>query len=314
MTEQDTIDATDSTVVEENQTEGNLSDNDLVNLFNQEEVQEDPQESTELSGETEDESQPVLSQSNDEDIEDIEEDTAEEVPKSVQKLLKQVSKLTARAKSSEEKNQELQDQLKSLSEKTVESEANTTHPEISKVKTLEELEVLKAEAQQAKRWAMSNLGKSYVEENGKEYTDDEIRAIFSRSDEYLTELIPEREKFLMSRTESKTRAKNSFPFLNQEGSQEYELYHQIKKSPQYKVLDQLPNAEFVRGVIVKGVLKMREEETITKARTTKSKKAPPPAMPASDAVPRRTRQQDSSKILGKENITEENLTAFLLNS
>jgi len=314
MTNESDAEVTSESVTEENQPEGNLTDNDLVNLFNQEKVQEDPTPSAEYSEEAEDTPDPVLSQSNDDELEDIEEETTEEVPKSVQKLLKQVSKLTKRAKSSEEKNVELQEQLKSLMDKTVETEANTNDPEVSKVNSLEELEQLKTEAQQAKRWAMTHLGKDYVEENGKEYSGDEIRAIFQRSDEFLMELIPEREKFLTNRTESKSRAKSAFPFLQKEDSQEYELYQQIKNSDQYKVLEQLPNAEFVRGVIVKGVLKMKEEEMIAKAKPTKAKASPPMGEPSSEASPRRNRYKDSAKILGKENITSENLTTFLLNS
>lgn len=308
MIDEPTAEVADETATE--QSDGNISEDDLLNLI-AEPTEVQPEE-IEESEETE----TVLSQSNDDILDPAQEPVEEDdMPKSVKKLLKQVDRLTARAKSSEEANAKLLEKLDSINQEP-KTESEGIDQEISKIHTIDDLNKLKKEALSAKKWAMQNLGKDYVTEGDKEYSDDEIREIFVRSDEYLTELIPEREKFLHAKQESGSRAKQSFAFLAQPESAEYKLYQQISESPQYKALEQLPNAEFVRGVIVKGVQKMQEEQGKQTSLRTAKAKPNPPVLPESDSLPpsKKSKTVDKSKVLGKGNITEDALTKFFQQS
>lgn len=307
MTDTETAEVADEIATE--QSEGNISEDALTNLLVEPTELPEPVQTEEVEESEEPES--VLSQSNDDILED-ETSSEDDMPKSVKKLLKQVDRLTARAKSSEEANAKLLEKIESLQQQPVQNDSEGIDQEISKIHSISDLEKLKKEALTAKKWAMSNLGKDYVTEGDREYSDDEIRDIFVRSDEYLTELIPEREKFLKAKMESGSRAKQSFAFLSHEDSPEYKLYQQISESPQYKALEQLPNADFVRGVIVKGVQKMQEEQSKVASLKTAKAKANPPILPESDSAPpsKSSKADKRNKILGTGNISEEALTKF----
>ena len=218
MTDTETAEVADEIATE--QSEGNISEDALTNPLVEPTELPEPVQTEEVEESEEPES--VLSQSNDDILED-ETSSEDDMPKSVKKLLKQVDRLTARAKSSEEANAKLLEKIESLQQQPVQNDSEGIDQEISKIHSISDLEKLKKEALTAKKWAMSNLGKDYVTEGDREYSDDEIRDIFVRSDEYLTELIPEREKFLKAKMESGSRAKQSFAFLSHEDSTEYKL-------------------------------------------------------------------------------------------
>ena len=96
--------------------------------------------------------------------------------------------MTARAKGAEEEAAALKEQIETLkSQPKQEAEQVEGKPALDKVQSLQDLETLRKEAVAAKKWALQNIGKSYVEVDGREYDDDEIRNILTEAEEYLSE-------------------------------------------------------------------------------------------------------------------------------
>ena len=167
MTDTETAEVADEIATE--QSEGNISEDALTNLLVEPTELPEPVQTEEVEESEEPES--VLSQSNDDILED-ETSSEDDMPKSVKKLLKQVDRLTARAKSSEEANAKLLEKIESLQQQPVQNDSEGIDQEISKIHSISDLEKLKKEALTAKKWAMSNLGKDYVPEGDREYSDD----------------------------------------------------------------------------------------------------------------------------------------------
>ena len=275
-------------------------------------------ETPEADAEEESEVADVLSKSISEDEEEEEsepEEEAAEEPKGVGKLLKQVNKLTARAKGSEEMVAGLRAEIAALKAQPAE-QAQTPQgsPALEEVATLENLHQIREEALAAKKWAMSHIGKDFVEEGEKEYSGDEIREILSAADEYLTEKIPQRATFLQERGQWTADAKATFPYLETQEGPDYESFLQMRNGARYKhVLDGLPNGDFVAATLARGVKALKEDQ---KAKGKgKRKKAPPSTMEDSVAPPtdsKETRKQKKRAAkLGKGVVSQSQLAAYL---
>ena len=202
---------------ENNQVRGPLSVEDLAASFvEQVETDQEAQQADEAKAEvtetpeeaeaSADQDEDVLSQSvteeseeeeteEDTEEEEVEEEVEEETPKAVGKLLKQVGKLTARAKSAEETVESLKSEIQNLKQSGG-SQSSASQPELENIQSFEDLENLKREAQAAKKFALQHIGKDFVEIDGKEWSDDDIRNILTQADEYLTEKIPQRSEYL----------------------------------------------------------------------------------------------------------------------
>lgn len=328
----ETIEVADSPATETNEI-ANLSEGDLLNFLSNESTEEQVAEPTDESGGEETESEAVLSQSEldtnesdetseesgvnseEESDEESDDEPNEEQPKSVQKLLKQVNRLTARAKSSEELVESLKDEVSKLTiEKKVEE-----NPTIEEVTTAQDLEQLRQEALSAKKWARKHEDENYVQEGDKEYTREEIKRIRDNAEEHLDELIPEREKFIRSKQQSDALLQQDFKFINSDKeSFEGKLWKSILNDPKLKVLDKLPNGNYLKALMVEGAtnLQRAKQPVKTKAGVKSTRpKPPPPSSPNSDVSPpsRNTGSETDrrKKILGESNISEEQLTAFL---
>lgn len=324
------IEVADSPATETNQPT-NLSEGDLLNFLSDEPTADQVTETTDDSAGEETESEAVLSQSesddtdevedeqHSEDTEDPEEDTDDdpepEQPKSVQKLLKQIGRLTARSKSAEEAVDALSQQVESMKlEKKVES-----NPTIEEVTTAKDLEQLRKEALSAKKWARKHEDEDYVQEGDKEYTREEIKRIRDNAEEHLDELIPEREKFIRNKQQSDTLLQQDFKFINSDSeSFEGKLWKSILNDPKLKVLDKLPNGNYLKALMVEGASNLQKSKQPVKSKgklKPSRPKPPPPLSPNSDVSPptRNTRSDTDrrKKILGESNISEEQLTAFL---
>ena len=70
--------------------------------------------------------------------------------------------------------------LKSSPQKQSES----SQPALEEVQDFQSLETLRKEAVAAKKWALQNIGRDYVESGGKEYSDDDIRNILTQAEDY----------------------------------------------------------------------------------------------------------------------------------
>jgi hypothetical protein len=328
------------TGAEDNQAQGPMSMEDLAASF-VDQVEQDQKasddeakaEQTESSKQAEaSEEEDVLSQSISEKEEDTEEETEqedeeieeeeseEEPPKAVGKLLKQVNKLTARAKSAEENADALKAEIESLKSNSQPSEQATGQPELENVQNFEDLKKLQKEAQAAKKFALQNIGKDYVEANGKEYSDDDIRNILTQADEYLTEKIPARQNYLKEKAQWQQDTIATHPWINQDDESaeaRKELFGGLKS--QYgHVLENLPNGDFIAATLVRGIEAIKSDQ---KAKTAPKKKAvakpktPPPtdggnaSPPIENANIRKQKQKEAIKRKGP--LSANDLAAFL---
>ena len=268
-----------------------------------------------LQFETEEESE---EESEEEVEEEGEAEEAEsEPPKAVGKLLKQVNKLTARAKSAEENAEALKAEVDAL-KANPQSATEPQKPALEEVNTFEELESLRKEALAAKRWSLQHIGKDYVEADGKEYSDDDIRGILTQAEDYLTEKIPERAQHLQSQAQWAKDTLATHPWIEKSEGFEVrkEIFEQIKG--QYsQVLGSLPNADFVAATLARGVEAIKADHAKAgKAPAKKRKaKAPPPSEIGDSSPPVQTAATRSTvekaKILERKTLSENDLAAFL---
>jgi hypothetical protein len=205
---------------------------------------------------------------------------AEPQSKAVGKLLKQVNRLTARAKAGDE----LVDTLKSEIASLKSSPQKSSQPALEEVHDFQSLETLRKEALAAKRWSLQHIGKDYVEVDGKEYADEDIRNILTQAEDYLTEKIPERAQYLQSKSQWQQDTINTHPWISDKvdtdiAEERRSVLGQIK-SQYADILKSLPNGDFVAATLVRGVEAIKQDQA---AKTAKLKakriaKAPPPTM------------------------------------
>jgi len=320
----------DVQVVDNNTTEakeGNLELSDLAGFLNQgneEVVQDQVAETTEQSEESveaevednvlsqsEEESEEIEEESDESDESEIDDAEDPNLSKKDRKFLKQISRLTARSKTAEEQVAQLQAQVNSMQLETKVKE----NPGIEEITTIEELEKLREEALNAKKWARANEDEDYVTDGDKEFSRKEIKQIRDKAEEHLEELIPERMKFIQMKTNSEQLALKDFPFISDQDSESFKLLQTMIADKQFKPLDKLPNGLYLRALMVEGVnsLKARQNPKNIKPKKVIPK---PPSMPGNDDVSPSVRNKNSDqdrrkKILGDSNITRDQLTAFL---
>lgn len=298
----------------------NLSSDDLLNFIASEPVAEESTEEevttdeTGVETESEDGNEEVLSQLEDqEEVEDGEdqEDQEEEdkTPKSVQKLVKQIGKLTARAKSAEENYQAIQAEVSAL--RKTESEEKAQSASVSEVETFEQLEELRQQAIGAKKWARKHEDESFVEEGGQEYTKEQIKEIRDNAEDHLDEAIPARMKFLQERAQSDQQALETFTFLKDSDSPESELLQQINANERFKVLDTLPNGLYIKSLIVEGCKSVRTKSSKPATKQVTKKVPKVLSEPPSEVSPPVRKVKNKSSVLGKGNVSEDQLIAFL---
>ena len=326
---------------ENNQVRGPLSVEDLAARFvEQVETDQEAQQADEAKAgvtETPEEAEAsadqedVLSQSvteeseeeeteEDTEEEEVEEEVEEETPKALKKTLKQISRLTARAKSAEETVESLKSEIQNL-KKSGGSQSQPAQPELENIQSFEDLENLKREAQAAKKFALQHIGKDFVEVDGKEYSDDDIRNILTQADEYLTEKIPQRSEYLREKSEWSRDTINTHPWMDSSKDDDIsesrrETYNQLRN--QYgNVLDNLPNGDFIAATLVRGIEALKSEQTAkAPKKVVKKRKAPPPT-DGGDASPpienSATRKQNKkAKILDRKGpLSANDLAAFL---
>jgi len=239
--------------------------------------------------------------------------------KAVGKLLKQVNRLTARSKSSEELVETLKSEIASL-KSNPQKQSESSQPALEEVQDFQSLETLRKEALAAKKWALQNVGRDFVESDGKEYSDDDIRNILTQAEEYLSEKIPERAQYLQSAQQWQQDTINTHPWIQETvdtdiAEERRSVLGQIKS--QYSdILKSLPNGDFVAATLVRGVEAIKADQA---AKTAKPKakrvaKAPPSSMgdsspPVQTSATRKT--ANKQKILERKQLSENDLAAFL---
>ena len=326
---------------ENNQVRGPLSVEDLAASFVEQvetdqeaqqadeakaEVTETPEEA-EASADQEDVlSQSVTEESEEEETEEdteeeeVEEEVEEETPKALKKTLKQISRLTARSKSAEELVEKLKAEIDTLKQSGG-SQSPASQPELENIQSFEDLENLKREAQAAKKFALQHIGKDFVEVDGKEYSDDDIRNILTQADEYLTEKIPQRSEYLREKSQWSRDTINTHPWMDSSKDDDIsesrrETYNQLRN--QYgNVLDNLPNGDFIAATLVRGIEALKAEQSAkAPKKVVKKRKAPPPT-DGGDASPpiensTTRKQKEKAKILDRKGpLSVNDLAAFL---
>lgn len=247
------------------------------------------------------------------------EESGDEPPKAVGKLLKQVNKLTARAKSAEETAEALQAQIESL-KTSPQKQSEPSQPALEEVQDFQSLETLRKEAVAAKKWALQNIGRDYVESGGKEYSDDDIRNILTQAEDYLSEKIPERAQYLQASQQWQQDTINTHPWISEtvdtdQAEERRSVLGQIKS--QYSdILKSLPNGDFVAATLVRGVEAIKADQAAKSAKPKAKRvaKAPPTSMgdsspPVQTSATRKT--ANKQKILERKVISENDLAAFL---
>jgi len=259
-----------------------------------------------------------------EEIADEEESTEESgdnepQSKAVGKLLKQVNRLTARSKSSEELVDTLKSEIASL-KSSPQKQSESSQPALEEVQDFQSLETLRKEAVAAKKWALQNIGRDYVESGGKEYSDDDIRNILTQAEDYLSEKIPERANYLQASAQWQQDTINTHPWISDKvdtdiAEERRSVLGQIK-SQYADILKSLPNGDFVAATLVRGVEAIKADQA---AKTAKPKakrvaKVPPSSMgdsspPVQTSATRKT--ANKQKILERKNLSVNDLAAFL---
>ena len=338
MAETTTTEASGTTTEAETDTQGPITNLEQLTASFVEKVEESEEAQQEAEASTESETQPeadaesdekdVLLQSTEEESEEESEEVVEEEeeeaeeaeaepPKAVGKLLKQVNKLTARAKSAEENADALKAEIDAL-KANPQSTTEQAKPALEEVNTFECLESLRKEALAAKKWSLQHIGKDFVEVDGNEYTDEQIRGILTQAEDYLTEKIPERAQHLQSQAQWAEDTLATHPWIKEsEGFESRkEIFDQIK-SQYSNILGSLPNADFVAATLARGVEAIQAENAkASKAPAKKRKaKAPPPSEIGDSSPPVQTAATratvEKSKILERKRLSESDLAAFL---
>jgi len=296
--------------VEENQTEEPSTDSDEGTEPEEVATEEDPVAVlSQDKSDDEDDSEEL-----DESEEDEDDESEDNPPKGLSKALKRINTLTAKWRSSQETVESLKEEIQELKSNSAEPKAETQKPALENVKTIQELEALRKEALAARKWGLANLGKSYVEVEGQEFDDDQIRNILTEADEYLSERIPARAAFLQEKQQWEQDTLKTFPYVKEADGADYEMYLQFREGPAYKsILDTLPNGNYVAGVLVEGVKALKAK---SKGKPKAAAKTPPPAqvgeaaaLPTESKESRQSRKKQAALPSGR--LSEDNLATYL---
>ena len=287
-------------------------------------------ETTTADAETDQDTDVLLQSTETEESEEETEEIAEEEStdesgddepqsKAVGKLLKQVNRLTARSKSSEELVDTLKSEIASL-KSNPQKQSESSQPALEEVQDFQSLETLRKEALAAKRWSLQHIGKDYVEVDGKEYADEDIRNILTQAEDYLTEKIPERAQYLQASQQWQQDTINAHPWISETvdtdiAEERRSVLGQIK-SQYADILKSLPNGDFVAATLVRGVEAIKQDQAAKSAKPKAKRvaKAPPSSMgdsspPVQTSATRKT--ANKQKILERKNLSVNDLAAFL---
>ena len=239
--------------------------------------------------------------------------------KAVGKLLKQVNRLTARAKAGDELAETLKSEIASL-KSSPQKQSEPSQPALEEVQDFQSLETLRKEALAAKKWALQHIGKDYVEADGKEFADEDIRNILTQAEDYLTEKIPERAQYLQASAQWQQDTINTHPWISEtvdtdQAEERRSVLGQIK-SQYADILKSLPNGDFVAATLVRGVEAIKQDQAAKSAKPKAKRVAKAPPISMGDSSPpvqtSATRQTaNKQKILERKNLSVNDLAAFL---
>lgn len=286
------------------------------------EVEEESEvEETEPEAEMEESETESETESDEAEEADEEDETEEEPAKDSNKLpkgvQKRIDKLTAQKKEAEK-------QLKELSERLSELEANGTATETKVVpvgqglnpyfqlQTEQEVQAEIKNARQVRRWAEENPDGAVVrgkDGNEMEYSAEDIRRIKLNAIDALEEQLPAQLNYVATRKQYDAEAEKVYPFLKQRTSPEYQYAAELIRA--FPEIQKFPDFKLSIGDMIEG----------RKLREGKSKKAAPmvkkaPANPKAAAAPAQVNPKTLNAKAAKSNFikrpNEQNLKQIVL--
>tara|TARA_Y100000592_G_scaffold81847_1_gene129933 strand:- start:82 stop:1182 length:1101 start_codon:yes stop_codon:yes gene_type:complete len=262
-----------------------------ITTTEEEESEEQSVEEQEESEQTEPPAQPsdVLSKYNI-DIDSLSEEEARELADAFQSgAMKRFAKLTEQKYALKQQNENLQNQIDSKQSESVANNSNLpTDNALANVNDISSLEQEVENFNALVEWAEESLdneveyddsGNEYlVKEGDKTYTKDELRRIRSNAKKILRKDVPARHKFIVEREQYDKQALETFPFLGDGESEDYQIFMQAKNHKDYKqVLNNLPNGNYIAGLMIEGM------RSVEKRQKEASKPKPKPKAPVASA-------------------------------
>ena len=251
---------------------------------------EEPDESEEESTEPPVQPSDVLSKFKDLDLDSLSEEESKELAKHLNaSAIKRFGKLTAQKKALLAENQELQQQVE-------QAPVPAEQPAFLKDNALHNVNDINALAKEVENlntlieWADEGIeneveyddaGNEYVVKDGdKTYTKADLKRIKANAKKILRKDAPARQKWIQERQQSDQQAAQTFEFLSDGESEDYQLFMQVKQSPLYKPLvDHLPNSNFALGLMVEGLKAVKAKQ----ANAGQPKKLKKPTAPVASA-------------------------------
>jgi hypothetical protein len=277
------------------ETETTEEESDTVAQSTEEEESED-QSAEELDESEEESTEPpvqpsdVLSKFKDLDLDSLSEEESKELAKHLNaSAIKRFGKLTAQKKALLAENQELQQQVE-------QAPVPAEQPAFLKDNALHNVNDINALAKEVENlntlmeWADEGMeneveyddaGNEYVVKDGdKTYTKADLKRIKANAKKILRKDAPARQKWIQERQQSDQQAVQTFEFLSDGESEDYQLFMQVKQSPLYKPLvDHLPNSNFALGLMVEGLKAVKAKQ----ANAGQPKKLKKPTAPVASA-------------------------------
>ena len=251
---------------------------------------EEPEESDEESTEPPVQPSDVLSKFKDLDLDTLSEEESKELAKHLNaSAIKRFGKLTAQKKALLAENQELQQQVEQAPVPTEQpaflkdnalhnvNDINALSKEVENLNTLMEW----ADEGMENEIEYDDAGNEYVVKDGdKTYTKADLKRIKANAKKILRKDAPARQKWIQERQQSDQQAVQTFEFLSDGESEDYQLFMQVKQSPLYKPLvDHLPNSNFALGLMVEGLKAVKAKQ----ANAGQPKKLKKPTAPVASA-------------------------------
>jgi hypothetical protein len=277
-----------------------------INQSAEEEVEEEEDSSPPAES-----SENVLSKFNI-DLDNLSEEESRDLAKALNaSAVKRFGRLTAQKKALLAENAELQAQAEQAQEQAQQSQSAEL-PEYLKDNALHNIsdeQSLKKEVENLTslvEWADENLdnevqydddGNEYVAKDGdKVYTKADLRRIKANANKILRKDAPARHAWLQQRANADQQALQTFEFLGDENSEDYQQFMQLKSDRSLQpILNYIPNSNFALGLIVEGIKAVKARDA-QKAAPKPKPKAPTASTEAGTARPK-TPQANAQKAL-----------------
>ncbi len=179
-------------------------------------------------------------------------------------------------------------------EVVIHAPANVPLAEITNQTQLEQLRAqARAEVRWAEQWLDEDIPAEGIQTDRGPATKRQLKEIRRNASTVLEDLIPQRESFLKSRQTATQTAHEKFPFLKDPTHPGYQMAQAARRDPNNAWLHGLPNADYVLGVQIKGLLALQAEEAAKSGQAAKVAPKPKPRPTpgqseiASDASPSR---------------------------